>query len=203
MTSARIMAWCSLIVVLVITGVFDGELVRVLKSDRGEAAWVDWIGYWLGHGLVQVIVLGGIGLLAWKLGRQRLRLAMFHGLLAFLLSGIFVHLFKGLIGRPRPRLWEKGVVNFGPSLADGLDSFPSGHTATSMAVAMVLSYYYPRCAPLFMAGAAFVAAARVLGGAHFPLDVLGGTILGLAVGWFVITYIRKPMRPAPSPGSGQ
>ena len=61
-------------------------------------------------------------------------------------------------------------------------SFPSGHAATSFACATVLAFAAPRLAvPLYLLAAA-IAYSRVYVGVHYPIDVLGGAILGAAVG---------------------
>ena len=60
-------------------------------------------------------------------------------------------------------------------------SFPSGHAATSFACATTLALAFPRLAvPLYLLAAA-IAYSRVYVGVHYPLDVLGGAVLGIAV----------------------
>jgi undecaprenyl-diphosphatase len=60
-------------------------------------------------------------------------------------------------------------------------SFPSGHAATSFACAALLAWLtaLPKV-PLF-ALAALIAFSRVYNGVHYPLDVVGGAVLGLLV----------------------
>ncbi|HZQ02559.1 MAG TPA: phosphatase PAP2 family protein [Gaiellaceae bacterium] len=61
-------------------------------------------------------------------------------------------------------------------------SFPSGHATTSFACATVLAAAVPRLRfPLYLLAAA-VAWSRVYVGVHYPLDVLAGAVLGLAIG---------------------
>ena len=60
-------------------------------------------------------------------------------------------------------------------------SFPSGHAATSFACATTLALAFPRlAAPLYLLAAA-IAYSRVYVGVHYPLDVLGGAALGIAI----------------------
>ena len=135
-----------------------------------------------------------IYLIGRRLKLEVYKLAAIRGAVAFVLAGLLVRLFKVLVGRPRPRLWEDGIFSLGPTFESGFDSFPSGHTTTIMAVALVLSWHFPRGAPFFMSAAALVAASRLMSGSHFPLDVLGGLALGLTVGWAVIRFSLPPHR---------
>src|SRR5437667_347521 len=48
-----------------------------------------------------------------------------------------------------------------------------------------------RNAVLLYAGAAGVAALRVIGGKHFPTDVMGGAALGSGIGWLTATVHAK------------
>jgi undecaprenyl-diphosphatase len=60
-------------------------------------------------------------------------------------------------------------------------SFPSGHAATSFSCATVLALAFPRLAvPLYLLAAA-IGFSRIYVGVHYPLDVLGGAVLGIAV----------------------
>jgi undecaprenyl-diphosphatase len=60
-------------------------------------------------------------------------------------------------------------------------SFPSGHAATSFAAATILTAAVPRAAPLWYLLAAAIGFSRVYVGVHYPLDVVGGAILGAAI----------------------
>ena len=61
-------------------------------------------------------------------------------------------------------------------------SFPSGHAATSFACATVLAVAVPRGRVAFGVLAAAIAYSRLYDGVHYPLDVLGGAVLGVLVG---------------------
>ncbi len=77
---------------------------------------------------------------------------------------------------------HSGEWQFTPSLISGLDSFPSGHTTVSFAVATVLAKRFPAFGPLCVGVAVFVGVSRVLRGSHFPTDVLGGAVVGVLSG---------------------
>ena len=103
------------------------------------------------------------------------------------LSGLGVSLFKNILGRARPKFFEKlGPVEFQPFTFDyDFASFPSGHATTAGALAGVLAIIWPRArVPLFIAGA-WIASSRFLIGAHYFSDAVAGGAIGLASAYFL------------------
>ena len=123
-----------------------------------------------------------IGTIGYLRNSQHLKMFGLYSLLAHGLSGLFTQILKHSLGRPRPRHMEKGPWEIGPSFESGYDSFPSGHTSASFAVATVLAYYFPKGKFLWFGLAAFVGICRVTKGSHFPTDALGGLLLGIVTG---------------------
>jgi undecaprenyl-diphosphatase len=71
-----------------------------------------------------------------------------------------------------------------------IPSFPSGHLIVTTALVATAAAMTPRLRfPLF-AYLAAVAVTRMMFGAHFPLDVVLGTVLGLQVGLFSVALMR-------------
>jgi undecaprenyl-diphosphatase len=70
-------------------------------------------------------------------------------------------------------------------------SFPSGHTATSFACATVLSVAAPRYALAFFALACAIAYSRLYVAVHYPLDVLGGAVVGVLVAAALLAAFRR------------
>ena len=62
-------------------------------------------------------------------------------------------------------------------------SFPSGHTITAFAVAILLGWFFPEQRAGLLFSAASVAASRILLGMHFLTDVVAGCAIGIALGY--------------------
>ena len=90
---------------------------------------------------------------------------------------------KRLVARTRPNvLLDQGqyeVEPFGPD-EGSWHSFPSGHTAGSVAVARAIGRVYPRARIPAYAGAAAIALVQIPRGAHYPADVVVGAAVGMA-----------------------
>ncbi|MFN2467908.1 MAG: phosphatase PAP2 family protein [Gaiellaceae bacterium] len=95
------------------------------------------------------------------------------------LANLSAYGLKLAVDRPRPPV---RYAEPEPLLRVPADpSFPSGHATMSFACALLLTWSRPRLAPFLFALAAAVAWSRVYVGVHYPLDVLGGAALGLAL----------------------
>lgn len=170
----------------------DGPVARYLRTittpEGGGTLTVPWMafvshaGNWIGDGRQLLIVSAMLLAVGWMLPASRGIATGVQSLWAHGLATVLVHTVKHLAGRPRPKFSASGEWSIAPSLASGFDSFPSGHTTATFALAIVLSRRFPFLAALFMGIAAFVALSRVLRGSHFPSDVFGGWVLGTVSG---------------------
>jgi undecaprenyl-diphosphatase len=85
-----------------------------------------------------------------------------------------------VVDRPRPFVAHPGLVTlFAPHAAD--PSFPSDHATAAFAIATAIWLHERRWGAAALAAAALVAASRVVIGLHYPVDVIGGAVLGAAV----------------------
>jgi undecaprenyl-diphosphatase len=141
------------------------------------------------NGLVFVVV-GAVLALLWR--RPWFLVALLAAAAAA--AGLSYEL-RQWIGRERPPLVypePKPLVGVPHSGA-----FPSGHAATAFACATVLAWASPRLRiPAFVLAAA-IAWSRVYVGVHWPLDVLGGALLGVlvAIALLKLAAARPRLRP--------
>ena len=138
--------------------VTDLQKVRLLAFGVAPAALAFWV-YARGRRAAKAIVV----------------LALVVGL-----TDSFSHrVVKPYFHRTRPQAGVEAVLRTAPMY--GL-SFPSIHAANCFAAATFLSLVEPATTPWVFGLAAVVAYSRVYVGVHFPLDVAGGALLGLAFG---------------------
>ena len=61
-------------------------------------------------------------------------------------------------------------------------SFPSRHTFSIFMIAMALGYVWMPAGILFLILGALLGSIRVIGGVHFPRDVIAGAAVGIGIG---------------------
>ncbi len=89
--------------------------------------------------------------------------------------------FKEIVGRGRPGSVLPHDMVFRGGLETGL-GFPSGHAAVAAAIAAAASTYLGRTGRrVAWSGVAVVGIARIFVGAHLPVDVIGGVVLGWVI----------------------
>ena len=99
-----------------------------------------------------------------------------HSLQILVVSHLAVQLIKRSVGRPRP---SRGTACDVLIAEPDRFSFPSGHAAASMAIALGYATMIPSAAPVLAALAVVVGFSRVALAVHYPGDVLAGQGLAL------------------------
>ena len=145
-----------------------------------------------------------IGLLIILLCIPKTRKAALIGAATLLLTYIVTNLcLKPLIGRTRPYEVIEGLTRIIGKQSDR--SFPSGHTANSMAVGVSLwlvsrkyemlgdkKLYFPKVAGwVVLIWSVLVGLSRLYVGVHYPTDVLGGAIIAILNTIIVFAVYKK------------
>lgn len=104
-------------------------------------------------------------------------LVFFSGGCAWLVA----KMLKLLIHSPRPFASIPNVVSL---FSETGYAFPSNHAAFFAAIAVSIFLSHKKAGYWFMSFALLIGLARILAGVHFPIDILGGFILGSVIAYF-------------------
>ncbi len=157
---------------------------------------------WLGYGGVDIGIPLILALDGWWRGDRDLRIRGLVGAAAVAGAGLLDQILKNVACRARPSAPQAGMffTNFPCFPAPYASaSFPSGHATTAFAAAVVLAFWYPRQAGVFVGVAVLVGLSRIVLGVHFPSDVLAGALLGSGVALAVYAYVPAIRKSTGSP----
>jgi undecaprenyl-diphosphatase len=130
-------------------------------------------------GALSSIVLASLPLL----GVRPLADAGAKPLAALIISHLIVQLFKRTVGRPRP---SRTLAARATIAEPDRFSFPSGHAAAAMSIAVVYAAIFPAVAVPVVIGATLVGLTRVFLGVHYPGDVIAGQLIAAATALLVL-----------------
>lgn len=149
----------------------------------------------LGDGGIFFIIVGIIFLLFKKTRKAGLGM-----LFALLIGSLFTNLLlKELIARPRPYVDEASIFNqWWQDVGHGIESefsFPSGHTTASFAaMGAFFAFLNKKWSWLGLVLAALISFSRIYIVVHYPSDIVGGIIVGVAsavIAFFIVRAISK------------
>jgi undecaprenyl-diphosphatase len=171
----------------------DRHLERFIVLHR--VGWLDWVFVGLSRigtlGLVWIVIAALVALLLRRPGVFVVTVG------AVACADLLSFALKDVIDVDRPPV---RYASPDPLVRVPTDhSFPSGHTATSFAAALVLARAVPRRAWLFYVLAAAIGFSRIYVGVHYPLDVLGGALVGLLAATALLRLAGGLRRSPPEP----
>jgi len=97
--------------------------------------------------------------------------------------GMIWHRQRPFAAHPAAHVW--GSRSHDPS-------FPSDHASAAFGIAFAVFLFDRVVGSVFLAAAAVIGAGRVFIGAHYPLDVLAGCLVGLASA-FLLARVARPL----------
>lgn len=187
-----------------ITRGYDLYLFRWLNSWVFWRPWADvlivfraeFLGYWLLVGLLT------FGVFAFHRRFSHLRNKNWEMIVTAFAAALIARfgvaeIIRFFYDRPRPFEIVDGVRRL--IFRDGGGSFPSGHAVFYFAIAAVVSRYYPKTGIIFFLAALNLSLARIQAGLHWPSDILGGAVIGVAVGLLIHSAVKKILKPKTSP----
>lgn len=167
-------------------------LVWIQENIRTEV--FDWIMPFLSEinnaGFLAVITV--LVLLIWR----RYRCVGITAAVSLVTEFVFVNvLLKNLLHRTRPYVENEDLILLGDQPGDF--SFPSGHTGSAFAVAIVMFLCMPkRYGVPAVIVASLIALSRIYNAAHYPTDVLGAVLVAAFTGMmsYKLVYPRISKR---------
>ncbi len=106
------------------------------------------------------------------------------GVTAWVVSFILKNLFQ----TTRPFL---ALTNVSSLFSESGFAFPSGHATFYSALAFSIFFLHKKAGYVFMLFALIIGVARIAGGVHFPVDILGGFLLGFVISYVFNYFIKK------------
>lgn len=165
---------------------WENSIIEIARTWPQQGILFEFFKFWTSPSESFWLLLPFLMILGYKIGYQKLISPAILVAVTVLIGDFFSRrIFKAFIQRPRP--------NF-----VGLDchfskcwGFVSSHSTNITAAAIVLSLYEKRNTYWTLPVVLFVSFSRVYLIDHFPLDVLGGNLLGIIIGVSVFFWFNK------------
>ena len=170
---------------------FDGWLFGILHKLLGISGILDVFFIFLSKYLAYIVCIAvGIFLILHKNIRERFYMFFFVTLSVIFSRGIITEVTRYFYLKQRP--FES--LGFVPLLEESSHSFPSGHAAFFFALAFALWLFDKKWGKWLFVFAIVNGFARVVAGVHWPLDILGGLIIG-GVSVCFVYLLLNPYKP--------
>ena len=171
----------------------DAQLFQLLNNFAWQSRAFDVTIIFLAEYLPYAVVLAFLALLFYSAYAKREKIRIFWtATLATVVARYGIaELIRLFYHRPRPFI-AYDIVPLFPH--ENAWSFPSGHAAFFFALAAVMYFYNKKCGALFFLAAIIISVSRVIAGVHYPSDILGGALVGIAVAYVVYRIIEKSPR---------
>lgn len=184
---------------------FADKPVALFIAQRATPAYlatVQAISWW-GNSVIYLLGSAVVFLFARRAGDTGVMRRAGQVLCAVAVGGLVSHTLKALLGRARPGFFFSGQALGFQWLEFEADfwSMPSGHTTTSMAVAVILSAGLPKYRWAILTAGLALASTRILITAHFVSDVIAGIWVGTSAALVVLRWSeRNAHLPGPKAG---
>ena len=167
---------------------FNQSVFLFIYHAAGRWPLLDDIGIFFAEWLPYLLVIGFLVLVFGQPGARRKFYLFAEGALAVILArGILTEIIRFFYYHPRP--FE--IYGFVPLIPESGASFPSGHMTFFFALAMAVWYADRKWGVWYFVLAALMGIARIYVGVHWPLDILGGVVIGIASGAFIHWLLKE------------
>lgn len=167
----------------------DTQLFYLLNNLAGQSPFLDgtivFFASYLAYILIAIFFL--FLLVIEHSNREKIRIFLITLVSALVARFGITELIRFFYHRPRP--FTDLTVN--QLLTSNEWSFPSGHATFFFALSTAVYLYNKKWGTGFFIATIFMTMGRVIAGIHYPSDILGGAIIGIAVAYAVFYFIRR------------
>lgn len=163
-------------------GILDQNIFFVFFNFARRSSLLDAFGVFLAEGVLYLaIILAVVFVYTRRSWRKRLFVLLEMALVIILSRGLVAEVIYFFYHKARPFQ----VFGFEPLVSASGYSFPSGHVTVLFALATTILLLNKTWGAWFMTFSFLSAMARIYAGVHWPVDILGGLILGAGMSFVV------------------
>lgn len=161
------------------------NIFGVINQAAGQSATLDLLMLWVTHYVPYFMVALVVVYMVWVYPRRDTYNALhrvgqiLEYIVTLTTTFVVVQFIKVALAHPRPFVVLSETILLVPDQAGY--SFPSMHTALTVAVAMSVLVHHRRLGKLLLLFALLVGLSRIYVGVHYPVDVLAGGLIGAVI----------------------
>jgi len=167
----------------------DAQLFHLLNNFAGMSLAFDATVIFLAEYLPYTVVLAFLALLFYSgyTKREKIKIFWTTAFATVVARYGIAEIIRFFYHRPRPFVAYDTPALF----AENSWSFPSGHATFFFALAATIYFYNKKWGAWFFLAAIIISVSRVIAGVHYPSDILGGALVGIAVAYVIFQTTKK------------
>lgn len=168
----------------------DIQLFYLLNSLAGQSPLSDSVIVFFASYLAYILIVIFLALVFFSRysGRQKWELVLVAGISAVIARLGITELIRFFYHHPRPYLALPDVHTL---FTDSSWSFPSGHATFFFALSTAVYLYHKKWGIGFFIATILITISRVIAGIHYPSDIVGGALIGIAVAYTTFYFVRR------------
>ncbi|MFH1178269.1 MAG: phosphatase PAP2 family protein [bacterium] len=174
-----------------ITDQLDTALFYSIHSLAGHWAAVDFLIVFFGEYFIYIVLVIFIIVAIRAYQKEKRITEITPYLVALIVAGIARYTITPAIRFYYHHLRPFVALSTTHLITDTSYSFPSGHTIVFFSLATATYFFNKKFAYFLYVSGLIVGIARIVGGVHYPSDIIGGIILGIATGGILYWLYTK------------